>query len=159
MRALGIATRVADKTATISVVVLDSGPSTVFDLALVSVQEQFEVMVDEGERALQLGELAARIEGRVRSIAPDRIVVRRADVPARAANTEGPRFRLLLEGAVTSAAQRVVSDTIIRNGKSCAAAYAKNTTKDDLDHLAESIVRLKKHAEAAAAALSALAHP
>lgn len=41
----------------------------------------------------------------------DRAVVRRADKPPRPSNADGPRLRLLAEGAVLAAVRGVVPDT------------------------------------------------
>jgi len=154
---MGMATRVAEKTATVSVVLLEYASSGAFDVANVIVLDKFEVKVDEAALATQLGELATRIEGQLRSLSPDRVVVRRADSAMRPSNKEGPKFRLLLEGALTSAAQRIVSDTALLSGRTCASTFGTGATKDSLDALAMTLVGAKKYAEAAAAALSAAA--
>jgi hypothetical protein len=157
LRTLGIATRVSDKTAKVSLVVLQGGCGASFDILGVAVEAEFDLKVDEADLAQQLGTVAEHVRGEVRSIAPDRVVIRRADMPQRASNAEGPRFRLLLEGAITSAAQSQVGDTVLRGGKSCAAVFARNTTRDQLDAHGASLGVQKKNIEAAAAALSALA--
>ncbi len=153
MRAVGMATRVSDKTATVSVVLLD-GEAEPFVLDEVALVEKFDVKVDEAPLADQLGELANRVDGYLRSMAPDCVVVRRADVSSQPSKKEGPRFRLLLEGSITAVAKRLVPDTHLRNGRTCAASYPAQVNKEELDNIAESLVGVKKYGEAAAAALS-----
>ena len=156
MRVLGLATRVEKKRATVHAVVLDDGldDTNRFDLDEVCVVEEFDIPVDEDELAAQLGDAGANIAGRSGSLSPDRVIIRRADRPARPSNMEGPRVRLLVDGALTASAQRVVPDTVLRAGKECGAAYG--VSKDELDEIAGSIVAARRK-EAAAAALSGLA--
>lgn len=142
--------------ASTSVVVLKDvgGPTGPLDLTQVTVETVFDINSGVGETAVQLGDCAKNLLGRLQSLQPEAVVVRRADLSAKARNTEGPRFRLLMEGALTGAAQQIVPNTVIRNGKDCGTAYG--SSKADLDGDAES-VKGGKYKEAAAAALSELA--
>ncbi|WP_094361236.1 hypothetical protein [Mycobacterium marinum] len=146
---------ISGKKITVAVVILDdhAKPEDGFDRQALSVEDSFEVKEAVDDVAVRLGELAKKVRGRVRSTAPDGIVVRRADRPQRPSNQEGPRLRLLAEGAVTAAAHEVVRNTVIRSGKDCGAAFG--TSKDGLDKEAETILS-GKYAEATAAALSGL---
>jgi hypothetical protein len=65
----------------------------------------------------QLHDAAEALRSRLTGLAVDRAVIRRADQPPRATNKEGPRLRLLMEGALTAAARGVVVDTRIGTGK------------------------------------------
>lgn len=141
---------------TVAAVVLDdhSSPGDDFDVRAATVEESFEVKGDQSNLAVQLGDAAKTISGRLRSLQPDVAVVRRADRPMKPSNMEGPRLRLLMDGAITAAAHQVVPNTIIRNGKDCAAAFG--SSKDGLDAEAKGL-HGGKFTEATAAALSGLA--
>ena len=67
--------------------------------------------------AAQLHDAAEAVRSRLHGLAVEKVVVRRADRPPRATNAEGPRVRLLTEGAIASAARSVVVDTQIGTGK------------------------------------------
>jgi hypothetical protein len=76
--------------------------------------------------ATQLHDAADAVASRLQGLAVERVVVRRADRPPRATNEEGPRVRLLTEGAITSAARSVVVDTRIGTGKDTGAWFGSN---------------------------------
>lgn len=156
MRVMGLAVSISGKKITVAAVILDdhARPEDGFDRQALSVEDSFDVKEAVDDLAVRLGELSKKVRGRARSIAPDGIVVRRADRPQRPSNQEGPRLRLLAEGAVTAAAHEVVRNTVIRSGKDCGAAFG--TSKDGLDKEAETILG-GKYSEATAAALSGLA--
>lgn len=106
----------------------------------------------------QLHHAAKTVESRLRGLQVDRVVVRRADFSQQQGKTEGPRLRLLVEGAATCAARTVVVDTRLGTGKDI--AHWCSTHKDDLDVEAATLVSAAgEHAsyvEATAAALCAL---
>ncbi|OZC78011.1 hypothetical protein CH251_04980 [Rhodococcus sp. 06-462-5] len=156
MRVMGLALSISGKKITVAAVILDdhARPEDGFDRQAVSVENSFDVKADEDDLAVRLGDVAKSISGRARSIAPDGVVVRRADRPQRPSNQDGPRLRLLAEGAVTAAVHEVVRNTVIRNGKDCGAAFG--TVKEKLDEEAQAILS-GKYKEATAAALSGLA--
>jgi len=156
MRVVGIATSVADKTATVSFVVLEHRDDVDWSMGEVTITDRFEVKVDEAPTAEQLGDLSKRVEAHVHSLAVEGVAVRRADVPARPSKKEGPQFRLLLEGAIAATSRRLVDSTVIRNGRSCASAYESGSSKAAIDELAAALVGEKKYIEATAAALSLL---
>ena len=56
---------------------------------------------DDVDLATQLHDTAKAVRSRLEGLAVERVIVRRADRPPSANNTEGPRLRLLMEGAVT----------------------------------------------------------
>lgn len=153
---MGLAVSPKGGRTTVAVVVLDdhAQPGGTFDEQTVTVEDSFEIRADQTDVAVQLGDAAKNVSGRLRSLQPDVVVVRRADRPMKASNQEGPRLRLLVEGAITGAAHEVVAHTLIRNGKDCGAAYG--VAKDALDALATGI-HGGKFKEATAAALSGLA--
>jgi hypothetical protein len=139
------------KRPTLRAVLLDDGlPSTSPPvLTNMVVVDSFEVPTQDHDRAEQLMDLAEAVSGRIRSLKPDIVVVRRADMPPRASNTDGPRIRLLATGAVTSAARSLVVKTTLRTGKECGAAYGGN--KDGVDADAATLVATNLVAAAAAA--------
>jgi hypothetical protein len=156
MRALGLAVELpkAGRPA-LRAVLLEDGlpPTAVPTLADISVAETFEVPTSDDDRAVQLMDLAEAVSGRIRTLHPDLVVVRRADQPPRASNAEGPRVRLLATGAVTAAARLLVVRTTLRTGKECGAAYGggKNSVDTDAATLVGGTL-----VAAAAAALSGL---
>lgn len=153
MRTLGIAAAVTGGRPTVRVVVLDDlgAGTTPPDLTAVELVDTFEVKSDQTDLATVLGEASRAVAGRVRSLQPDRVVVRRADLPSRPSNTEGPRKRLLVEGAVVGAVYDVLHEVVIRSGRDCGSACGKK--KDELDGDAAFLVE-PRYVEAAAAALS-----
>lgn len=76
--------------------------------------------------ATQLHDAAEAIRSRLKGLAVERVVVRRADRPPHASNTEGPRIRLLTEGAIVSAARSVVVETHLGTGKETGAWFGSN---------------------------------
>lgn len=120
----------------------------------VTVQDMSEIPLEERPLAAQLGEAAKSTRGRVQSLKPDAVVVRRADVSSRPSNRAAPRTRLLVEGAVVAAAYAEVLTTELLTGKECGRAYG--TDKASIDALAAELVATK-YKEAAAAALAGLA--
>lgn len=155
MRVLGLATKVSGTAITVSAVVLEGvisgGP---LDLTSVVVSSSFEFKEDFGEDlASLLGTLAKKVSGRIRSIDPDVVVVRRADWNRNTGGQRGPRLRLLAEGAITGAAHEVVQATRIRTGKECGTDYGASKAQIDAD---ASQVHGGKYSEATAAALCGL---
>lgn len=123
-----------------------------------SIIDQLEITGDDTDLATQLHDLAEAVQSRLRAIRPEAVFVRRADVPPRPSNTEGPRLRLLAEGAVVSAARSVVINTRIGNGRD--SGRLCSSTKEQVESDARDLVRARglalKWTEAAAAALTAL---
>jgi hypothetical protein len=109
----------------------------------------------------QLSHAGKTVESRLQGLQVDRVVVRRADFSKKARNTEGPRIRLLVEGAVTAAARNVNVETRLAPGKDIADGCSMK--KDDLDAEAKQLIgsagEHKKYSEAAAATLAGLRTP
>lgn len=158
MRVLGIAVDIpASRRPAVRAVLLsdsgdEAGPRPDGQVILV---DSFEVPSVADDVATQLKELAEAVHGRVSSMKPDAIVVRRADRPPRASNEDGPRYRLLAEGAVTAVARMVVPETRILTGRDCGIRYGSK--KADIDHDAAALVK-RQLVPACAAALAALAN-
>jgi len=116
---------------------------------------------DDVELALQLHDTAEAVRSRLQGLAVDRAIIRRADRPPRASNTEGPRLRLLMEGAVISASRSVVVDTRVGAGKETGVWFGSNKSAVDAA-AAQLLVKqglAQTYIEATSAGLAALALP
>ena len=71
------------------------------------LKEAFELVPRGDSLAGMLGDLGMAFANRVRGLNPDAVVVRRAEQPVKPSNTEGPKQRLLAEGALVHAAASV----------------------------------------------------
>jgi hypothetical protein len=157
MRALGLCIDIPpSKKPTLRAVLLEDslGSDQTPSLSDMNVLDTFDVAATGGDLAEQLKELSHAITGRVESLRPDIVVVRRADRSPRPSNLDGPRFRLMFEGAVAAASRSLVPQTVIRTGKECGAAYGK--AKADLDADAETFSTRRPLIPAVAAAMSGL---
>jgi hypothetical protein len=114
--------------------------------------------VDIPEQLFQVGR---SVESRLRGLRADRVVVRRADVPRRASKKEGPRLRLLIEGATVSAARSAVTDTHLGMGRD--VAHWHGSKKDALDTDSKQMLTAAgehaKYAEALSAARAGFVLP
>lgn len=81
---------------------------------------------DDVDLATQLHDMSEAIRSRLQGLKVNRAVIRRADRPPHASNAEGPRLRLLMEGAVVSAARSVVVDTRVGTGKDTGSWFGSN---------------------------------
>jgi len=115
---------------------------------------EFEVSTMSDELPNQLAEVSRAVTGRIQSLEPEFVVVRRADMPPRASNADGPRVRLLMTGAVVAASRLLIDRTRLRTGRECGSAYGKD--KATVDEAAGHLVSNRRLVEAAAAALSGL---
>ncbi|TPG17164.1 hypothetical protein EAH86_10400 [Pedococcus bigeumensis] len=122
----------------------------------ITVVDSFEVPTMPGDIASQVAELSQAVTGRIQSLDPQIVVVRRADMPQRPSNADGPRWRLMATGAVAATARLLVPHTVVRTGRECGAAHG--TRKEDVDAEALALVGKQSLVEAAAAALSGLVH-
>jgi len=157
MRALGLSMDIpASKKPTLRAVLLEDiltpgDTPSLMDMKFVDV---FEVAATGTDLAEQLKEISNAITGRVESLRPDIVVVRRADRSPRPSNMDGPRFRLMFEGAITAGARSLNPYTTIRTGKECGMAYGKS--KAEMDSDAESLAPKKPLVSAVAAAMCGL---
>jgi hypothetical protein len=114
---------------------------------------------DDVDLPVQLHDAAEALRSRLGGVAVDRVVVRRADRPPKATNAEGPKLRLLLEGALTSAARSVVIDTRIGTGKDTGSWFG--STKAGVDAEADKLLKAGalhgRYRDATSAALAGLA--
>jgi hypothetical protein len=124
-----------------------------------AVKDTVELPSDNVSAPIQLHDAAEALRSHLKSRGPKRIVVRRADRSPAAKQTDGPKFRLLMEGALVSAACSVIPDTRLGTGKETAEWFG--ASKGDMDAKAgvildESSVHTK-YVEACSAALAAIA--
>lgn len=124
------------------------------------VVECFDIPAADESLAAQLHSLGKAIDSRVRGAGQiHRVVVRRADVPPRPSKAEGPKLRLLAEGAIIAAVRDVVPATDVGTGKDIGRWYG--TGKESADGAAVTALRSAgkdgKYVEAAAAALAGIA--
>lgn len=125
-----------------------------------AVVDCFDIPTSDESLAAQLHSLARAIDSRARSaVQLDRVVVRRADVPPRPSNSEGPKLRLLAEGAVIAAVRDVLPAVDVGTGKDIGRWQGSNKkgADDQAKIMLEAAGRDSKYADAAAAALSGLA--
>jgi len=113
---------------------------------------------DDVDLATQLHDTAEAVRSRLEGLVVERVVVRRADRPPRASNTEGPRLRLLMEGALTSAARSVVMDTVLGTGADTGTWFGAR--KADVDAASAQLLNQhglhSRYTDATSAALAAL---
>lgn len=119
----------------------------------VRVLENFELVPRGSTLAAMLADLGAVFANRVTGLAPDTVVVRRADWPRRPSNNEGPKRRLLAEGALVHAAASKGASVVLLPGRDL--AQQAGTTKDAMDAATESLAP-SGYREAISAAVSAL---
>lgn len=146
MRTLGIAVHIPKKgRPTAACVVLDVTDS------VVAVVEEFDLPTSKVPIPEQVRDLAVAARSRAQSLGVEAVWVRRADVPPRPSKAEGPKVRLLCEGALTAAVHEVVASVAIGDGKEIGGALG--LSKAQADERGGKLV--DNRIEAAAAALAA----
>lgn len=149
MRSVGVCVHIPTKGRPAArVVVLDGswGTATVID--------SFDLTSSKDDLATVLYDLARGLRSHLSGLGADRVVIRRADVGKVASRHEGPRLRLLAEGALAEAARDEVEDVLVLPGKDL-ATRSPAQSKADLDGEAKKLVGTDTF-EAAGAALSGL---
>jgi len=126
-----------------------------------AIVDQFELSGDDVDFTRQLFELSQSTKSRLTALHPDRVVVCRADFPPQQSRTEGPKLRLLAEGAIAAAAREVVPETFLTTGKEI--GEWDHSSKDQVKVKAKAMVKTHglplKWVEAAMAAIGALVRP
>ena len=115
--------------------------------------ETFDLTSADDSVPGQLHDLATGLRSRLNGLKPDRVVIRRADFPPKPSNKEGPRLRLLAEGALVAAATDEVASVVVAPGKDLASMAGYD--KAGLDAQAASLLPQAPQ-EAAAAAIVGL---
>lgn len=119
----------------------------------IRLEEAFELVPRGDSLAEMLGDLGAAFANRVEGLKPDTVVVRRAEQPPRPSKKEGPKRRLLAEGALVYAATSVGARVVLLTGHSL--AQKSGTTKPRMDEAAASLAP-GMYKESVAAAMSVL---
>lgn len=137
-------------------VVLDDPHGAADAAVLIDVThfDAFDFKTTEIEWSKIVTQFFQDVSGRVSTLAPDIVVIRRADVYVKGRLGDGPRLRLAVEGAITAAAMAHVPNTHLRTGSDCAGRYGKSKEQMDAEGLA--FTTHNNQQEAAAAALSGL---
>jgi hypothetical protein len=91
------------------------------------------------ELTTQIHDVAAAIRSRISGLKPDRVVIRRADFAPFARRNEGPRTRLLTEGAIAAASLDEISDVVLLDGQTLAIRAFKQS-KGEMDSRAASLL-------------------
>ena len=116
--------------------------------------EEFALVPQGTELSEKVTDLGLAFANRIEGLKPEVVVVRRADRPSRASNTEGPRERLLAEGALAFAASAAGATVVLLSGRDLAARCGH--TKATLDEAGEAVADAGPK-ECVAAGLSVLA--
>lgn len=157
MRALGLAVDMPKPGRPVvhCVVIEDPhGPADAAVLTDVSLVDAFPFKTSHEAWSKVVSQFFGEVSGRVSTLDVDVVVIRRADVYMKARVGDGPRLRLVVEGAITAAAMSHVSNTHLRTGGDCSGHYGE--PKDQMDADALTLTTHKSQQEAAAAALSGL---
>lgn len=155
MNVLGFAVSVNDSKATALGVLVDDYSG------LVAVVDKFNFTNDGADLATRLYDMAEAVRTLVDSLKPDRVIVRRADFPPRGSRADGPKVRLLFEGAIVAAARHKCAQTHLGTGQDLGVwcGSDKTTVESDAKGLVKTSGLAQKYAVAAAAALAGLSHP
>jgi hypothetical protein len=153
VRVAGIAVEVTSpKRPTIRLVVVDGGEVGV------TITNAEEIPADNVETVEQLLHAARAVESRIKGLNIDRVVIRQAETQY-ASRKEGPRLRLLVEGAAAAAARAVVVDTRLGAGSDLGQWCGRS--KADIDAEGKALIAAagehSRFGEAAAAALAGVA--
>src|SRR5271154_5052307 len=123
------------------------------------IVEVLDFSGDDVDLPTQLHYAAEALRSHLKGVEPALVLVRRADRAPQARQTDGTKNRLLMEGALTSAAKSVVPNTRLGTGKETGEWFG--SSKKDVDDAAAALLTSgghhKRYGEATSAALAALA--
>lgn len=155
MRALAIAVEMKQKDLRLRAVVVDDATGQP------AIETSFERSGLGSDLAASLRDTAKAFGTKVKTLAPDVVVVRRADNSPRASRLDAPKIRLLMEGAVTAAACAECAKTFVVTGADLAGwtGLDKKVLDDRGKTLATGAGLAQRYTEAAATAIAALSHP
>jgi hypothetical protein len=154
VRVVGVGVESKDpKRPTVHVVMIDDGGGAN------AIVDSIDLRGDDEPLPHQLRYAAKGVRTFLRSANAERVVVRQTDYHPQARMTTGRVSRILVEGAVVSAAVDVVPDTRLGTGKEAGGWFGGS--KADVEAAAKALVAEsglhKDFAEAASAALSGIA--
>lgn len=118
------------------------------------VTKSFELASSTDDVATQLVDLTRGLRSYLSGASADIVVLRRADQSPIGSRAEGPRRRLLAEGALIAGAREEVEKVLVKTGKELAEA-SPATNKAALDRHAEAVAP-GEECQAVAAALVGL---
>jgi hypothetical protein len=155
MRALGIAVEMKPKDLRLRAVLVDDANGQP------AVETSFERSGLGADLASSLRDTAKAMATKVKTLAPDAVVIRRADNSPRASRLDAPKIRLLMEGAVTAAVCAECASTFVVTGAELAAwtSLDKKVLDAQGKALATTAGLAQGFTEAAATASAALSHP
>lgn len=148
MKALGVAVKVSGRPSVRCVLLDDASGDP-------AVAAAFDLTTAHDKIVGQAHDLAEQLSARITGLAPDAVVIGRADTARVASNMSGRHDRLIAEGALVHASMVRGAPTALRTGKEVGAACGT----DKETSLAEGAALDKRRQEAAAAALSGLRQP
>lgn len=128
-----------------------------------TIVDSFVFTGDDVDFARQLFDLSQATRSRMDALKPDRVVIARADFSQHASREDGPKLRLLAEGAIAAAAREIVVETALATGLEI--GQWDGTSKDEVKAKAKAMLQAarlpQKWLEATMAAIGALAahHP
>jgi hypothetical protein len=148
MVVLGLTTRfVTAGKPTLSCVVLEGSRETP------KYTTGYELKTSASEIITQIEDLCRKLSNELSGLNPDSVVIRVADTPPAASRKNGPRHRLMIEGALAYVCrEHKVAQVAYRRGKECGEALGVSKSVAML--LGQDVD--PKFSEAAAAALSGL---
>ncbi|MCV7290764.1 hypothetical protein H7J87_36110 [Mycolicibacterium wolinskyi] len=124
------------------------------------IVDSFALTGDDVDFTRQLFELSQATRSRSAALKPERVVIARADFPPTGSRKEGPKLRLLAEGAIAAAAREIVTETALATGLEI--GQWDGTSKDEVKAKAKVMLRAaglpQKWLEATMAAIGALAY-
>lgn len=150
MRSVGVVVHLARKSRPAALVAVLEGA-----WGAASLSERFELTSSNEEVPTILFDLATGLRSYLSGAQADRVVIRRADQPPRPSNREGPRLRLLAEGALAAAARVDVTDVLLMNGKALAERTPAGSKASLTAQAAQDVPQVQS--EAVEAALCGLA--
>lgn len=156
MRLVGIAVKLeTEGRPTARGIVIESGT------APLSISDSFALTGDDVDFTQQLFELSQATKSRMAALTPQRVLIARADFPPRGSRGDGPKLRLLAEGAIAAAAREIVVSTFLATGQDI--GHWDGTSKDAVKARAKAIVQAAgmplKWVEATIAAVGASVRP
>ncbi|SRR6266511_971190 len=146
MAVLGIAVAVGGRRPRVSCVLLDGTRDAPIHVGA------FDLTTASGDVIGQLDDLGKQLSSKVSGLNLAAVVIRLADFTPVANRAEGPRHRLLVEGALAFSCRSRISEVLVRTGRE--VGQALGVSKDVADSTGRTLDA--KRADAAAAALSAL---
>lgn len=153
MRVVGIAVEATRQRPTARLAVVDDASGEPV------IEATVDLPGDDVDAPTLLHDAAEALRSRLAALSVDRVVIRRADFHRSAGKSDGPKFRLLMEGALASASKSEVPDSRIGTGQETAewAGSSKQELESEAAALVSASGKHTRFADAVAAALSGLA--